>query len=114
MALIRNEDKIYREDKQVSTAKGLWWFVIVRGGLIIGLFLFMPANIIGTIFLDTTNGTWLFPYNRFVAEDIKQWTDGRFILGRALLYFTVGAVCGFILWVLHRTGVGKEKTYKGD
>lgn len=108
MVFIRNEKEMYGKDKQIRTVKGFLWFVFVRGGLLFGVMLFIPASITGSILIEVTNG-WLFPYNRFSAQEMEQWTNVWFIVKRVLLFFAVGSVCGFAFWIIHVAGLAKSK-----
>jgi hypothetical protein len=99
---------MFNQNKNVGRAQKFWWYVVLRGGLILGLLVYLPTQFFGIVILDLINGTWLHPYSRFTAEYINNWTNISYVAEQAAICFSFGAVTGLILWA---AGAGSnEKT----
>jgi hypothetical protein len=47
MALLRQESKLMQEEtERMSIGKQLWWYVVLRGGLIFGVLYMIPAHML--------------------------------------------------------------------
>ena len=97
-----------------NLAKELWWYVVLKGGVIFGVLSLLPGFILVRVFRLAMNGTWLFPYNPLTAKKISDLTDVRHLLELSLLCFTTGAMAGVCWWIIHRVQTRKAHAREQD
>jgi hypothetical protein len=89
------------EHKKTTPVADFWWYVVLKGGVMFGLLVVMPLNIVLDVFHTATTGTWPRDYNPITAARASQWTNIGFVLERALSYFLLGILIGLVWWVAH-------------
>jgi len=95
-------------DNEVGTTKKLIWNVVVKGSIIYGLLVTLPARLIASAVMYTGSNLASSDLSPFAKEQLLQWAEPGYVLSQLVYHVGIGAIIGLMFFAFDRTRRRKD------